>query len=289
MCNANNHPIGCNCGWGGVWYGSSRDEATWLFEKTLPERSLGTQRTSRTVVSIDGKPNSKCPVCGDSVFFYESPYGGRVFFDDLGPPWPKHPCTDNRPYREFTAGDSWIRSGWRFLREVSIDASDNRQYVLAGKDNSRRYQFRFLSSELALAELVSIRPITSGVFELSMVEFIKESNEWIEWRGHAYTSIKENSLPLSKITLNSLPTSIRDVVKNSSNSPKVKQQKKIVFSTSLFQSPDGQFFIRCYDCATDILYANFVLHTRRIHGYVPIGNPTKIIGRLLLSGGSSKK
>jgi hypothetical protein len=40
-------------------------------------------------------PNAHCPVCGASVYFYQSPYGGRVFFDELGPPWPKHPCTDN--------------------------------------------------------------------------------------------------------------------------------------------------------------------------------------------------
>jgi hypothetical protein len=39
-------------------------------------------------------PNATCPVCGERVFYYESPYGGRVFFDELGPPWPKHPCTD---------------------------------------------------------------------------------------------------------------------------------------------------------------------------------------------------
>ena len=29
------------------------------------------------------------------MFYYQSRYGGRVFFDDLGWPWPKHPCTDN--------------------------------------------------------------------------------------------------------------------------------------------------------------------------------------------------
>ncbi len=40
-------------------------------------------------------PNARCPVCAASVFFYQSPYGGRVFFDELRPPWPKHPCTDN--------------------------------------------------------------------------------------------------------------------------------------------------------------------------------------------------
>ncbi len=40
-------------------------------------------------------PIAKCPVCGDAVYFYANEHGSRVFFDDLGPPWPKHPCTDN--------------------------------------------------------------------------------------------------------------------------------------------------------------------------------------------------
>ncbi|MCZ7422956.1 hypothetical protein O7605_25975 [Verrucosispora sp. WMMA2121] len=29
------------------------------------------------------------------VYFYANQHGSRVFFDQLGPPWPKHPCTDN--------------------------------------------------------------------------------------------------------------------------------------------------------------------------------------------------
>jgi hypothetical protein len=45
-------------------------------------------------------PNARCPVCGAQVYFYQSPYGGRVFFDELGPPWPKHPCTDNPVVRQ---------------------------------------------------------------------------------------------------------------------------------------------------------------------------------------------
>src|SRR6266705_4741986 len=40
-------------------------------------------------------PNTHCPVCGAEVYFYQSPSGGRVFFDELGPPWPKHPCTSS--------------------------------------------------------------------------------------------------------------------------------------------------------------------------------------------------
>ena len=44
-------------------------------------------------------PNAQCPVCGARVFFYQNSYGSRVYFDDLGVPWPKHPCTDNSKYQ----------------------------------------------------------------------------------------------------------------------------------------------------------------------------------------------
>jgi hypothetical protein len=37
------------------------------------------------------------------VFFYRSPHNGRVFFDDVGWPWPKHPCTD-----KYAGSDSGI-------------------------------------------------------------------------------------------------------------------------------------------------------------------------------------
>jgi len=40
-------------------------------------------------------PNAHCPVCNKPVFFYQSAHGGRVFFDNVGWPWPKHGCTDN--------------------------------------------------------------------------------------------------------------------------------------------------------------------------------------------------
>lgn len=41
-------------------------------------------------------PNATCPVCGASVFYYQNSHGSRVFFDDLGPLWPKHRCTDRQ-------------------------------------------------------------------------------------------------------------------------------------------------------------------------------------------------
>ena len=39
-------------------------------------------------------PNAHCPVCGKQVYFFGCPNGGRVFFDDVGWPWPKHGCTN---------------------------------------------------------------------------------------------------------------------------------------------------------------------------------------------------
>lgn len=36
---------------------------------------------------------ARCPECGESVFFLRH-NGGSVWLDDLGWPWPKHPCFD---------------------------------------------------------------------------------------------------------------------------------------------------------------------------------------------------
>ncbi|MBB4956580.1 hypothetical protein FHR38_000313 [Micromonospora polyrhachis] len=37
-------------------------------------------------------PNARCPICGAATYFYANERGSKVYFDELGPPWPKHPC-----------------------------------------------------------------------------------------------------------------------------------------------------------------------------------------------------
>lgn len=97
MCNAWNHPPDCNCGWGGEGHfggfggyggGGGYSSIRSTFSGEVFEFPFVTYPSYVN-------PNARCPVCGAGVYFYQSPYGGRVFFDDLGPPWPKHPCTDN--------------------------------------------------------------------------------------------------------------------------------------------------------------------------------------------------
>lgn len=94
MCNAWNHPPGCTCGFGGQGSGS------------VDRFSSGSQQSAEPMFSWEPPilqavesytiPNARCPVCSKLVFYYQSPYGGRVFFDEPGPPWPKHPCTDSK-------------------------------------------------------------------------------------------------------------------------------------------------------------------------------------------------
>jgi hypothetical protein len=88
MCNAWNHSYSCRCGWGGKGHlgrGTKWDASNKVNSFTL--------KTYRELLISFTNPNAHCPVCQASVFYYQSPFGGRVFFDALGPPWPKHPCT----------------------------------------------------------------------------------------------------------------------------------------------------------------------------------------------------
>lgn len=83
-------------------------------------------------------PNAKCPVCGASVFFYQSEDGGRVFFDDVGWPWPKHPCTDRAAvqhskmiYAPSSASSSrtdWTKN-YTFFRLTSLHHDSGRLHL----------------------------------------------------------------------------------------------------------------------------------------------------------------
>jgi hypothetical protein len=108
MCNAYNHSSYCRCGWGGEGHVGKRTAGT-------PAIQNDYFRKNRYDSYVN--PNARCPVCGAAVYFYKSE-NGRVFFDDLGPPWLKHPCTDvnyNRAERIYYVGTTqrkWEKDGW---------------------------------------------------------------------------------------------------------------------------------------------------------------------------------
>ncbi len=91
-----NHYSNCTCGWC-VNYGRSR-VALADYEYNFRQRDarlLLKRSGANSVAGCYVNPNARCPRCGVPVFFYANAAGSRVYFDDLGPPWPKHPCTDN--------------------------------------------------------------------------------------------------------------------------------------------------------------------------------------------------
>ena len=103
--------------------------------------SAGWTKDSRGTVESYVNPNAHCPVCGATVYFYRSPYNGRVFFDDLGWPWPKHRCTDNfceprRAPRDSVSQDvsrpepAWRLEGWHPLVSSKVHAGGGRTLVI---------------------------------------------------------------------------------------------------------------------------------------------------------------
>lgn len=69
-------------------------------------------------------PNARCPVCGAPVYYYQNQFGSRVFFDDIGKPWPKHPCTDNSRFTRTTGARSSIEEpSARSIKEAEAIAS----------------------------------------------------------------------------------------------------------------------------------------------------------------------
>lgn len=124
-------------------------------------------------------PNAICPRCGASVFFYRSPHGGAVFFDEIGPPWPKHPCTiseshSNTLQRTSAASHnsntynrySWQKEGWHPAFKSDISKHSPGILLLKGKTNSSSFAYFFRPSNSSLFDsseqpLIQVRQIDS--------------------------------------------------------------------------------------------------------------------------------
>ena len=84
------------------------------------KRARATIGTTSRYVS----PNADCPICGAEVFFHQNEFGSRVYFDELGPPWPKHPCTDQggETSRENAARGSAARESPHLRDSVEVES-----------------------------------------------------------------------------------------------------------------------------------------------------------------------
>jgi hypothetical protein len=120
-CNAYNHRPGCDCGWGGIFHGLG----------LISDRFYWSRLESYTT------PNARCPHCSVPVFFYRSPEGGSVYFESLGPPWPKHPCMDgqneirNRAIgTSSTSVSTWEKEGWHPMNLEAIGSHKSSDLII---------------------------------------------------------------------------------------------------------------------------------------------------------------
>jgi hypothetical protein len=181
MCNAYNHAFDCPCGFGGdTGGGGGRAQFYRIYTEPL---SSGWAKDSSGTIESYVNPNAHCPVCGEAVYFYRSPYNGRVFFDELGWPWPKHPCTDNSAQpRRATRGSvlgsaprvepAWRAEGWSPLLSVKVYSAQHGRSRLTGD-----LQDEFLELYLPTDEkidrsspvFIRVRPDKPYIFEVSFL------------------------------------------------------------------------------------------------------------------------
>lgn len=188
-----NHYSDCTCGWCLKLGGARRAKVLYWG---------GLRAPSFTSYASFTTPNATCPVCGASVFFYQSPYGGRVFFDELGPPWQKHGCTDNAALmvRQLLNGPPhstpvWRKEGWEAIR-IKSSRLDGNWHLIPVENVITRLHFDALTDaplKLQGETCAFMKPWDSnGWSKISFVELDRDAQEVVipvyEKRRHFQTS-----------------------------------------------------------------------------------------------------
>jgi len=219
MCNAWNHPPDCTCGWGGEGNGGgggysfagvkNRYHFSGLQAANgrIWSKGSGCSFESYTV------PNAKCPVCDAPVFFYQSPHGGRVFFDELGPPWSKHPCTDNpaavsivTPVFVFPSEEAWpadkplghslsslFADGWRPLVVSKYWHKDGLLFFSGCTDDVVKHDFGLKSSEgIDFESPIFCRKMEDSRYDISWVKSLDGYNYFEPRFSVAFSNVHED-------------------------------------------------------------------------------------------------
>lgn len=154
-------------------------------------------------------PNTLCPVCGQEVFYYQSTNGSRVFFDALGPPWPKHPCTDNPSFASSVAINiekptpqadtnrktyDWQKTGWEPFYVIEIKEVKNNYYVSIYGEFKREKITIYVRNDGKFPEqpLIHLRKKDNKSYDLSTISGL------LERKYIAYTSLLVAYRPHSK-------------------------------------------------------------------------------------------
>lgn len=198
------------CGWcdhaGRNGYSSEITER--FFDQWSARRFLDSQGVTRSFTACFVQPNATCHVCQAKVYFYSNKYGSRVFFDELGWPWPKHSCTDRRtiksraPAIEFVA--PVVRA--RGSRTEIVDATRKATFSPL-KEFVRSYGRRppallkvvavVRKGFLNFLEVVAISPEADGrlFIEFTSAKITPEINEFVSFQDGRVSVLDSSSEP----------------------------------------------------------------------------------------------
>jgi hypothetical protein len=206
-CNGHNNPPSCNCGWGGMWHGSQPVPVNriWADGKTrlnadgsLAEASSIHRHVVRRKPESITIPNARCPVCCASVFFYQNEYGSRVFFDDLGYGWPKHPCTDDSRYDSPISGKIFAPASPREHRLSGV-AIGWGPFLIYEKREFHIVVADFLSDEYLRLELKS--DILSNVFPVVFIKIISDGRLTLSYYHSGVRSEIKRDVTFAKVNI----------------------------------------------------------------------------------------
>lgn len=76
-------------GFGGGYVGVN----SW-YKTFLRQAGVAHGKVVRSRSSVSRAGPTTCPVCGRFVYFVRTANGGSIWVEELGKPWPKHPCMD---------------------------------------------------------------------------------------------------------------------------------------------------------------------------------------------------
>lgn len=218
MCNAFNHHLNCDCGWG-----KGNNNNSQFKIKRRANDYLASKIKERSTY------NSTCPVCGKGVFFYRSDFGGSVFFDSLGHPWPKHPCIyidkTNKSKEDYSDIDV-LDIGRKFFNntyEIIIDFSGKRKKL-------------YFKCDLEInIEIASAKKINESTYRISILSFEKNTRKWINIITDAVSDVKDASYIIKTTPINTERDSYKDIQKKPEYETYVYIIRRIAEKTYPFQ------------------------------------------------------
>jgi hypothetical protein len=262
MCNAWNHPADCTCGFGGEGHlgGPLSGFSGGIFGGAkIP--SILSGLTSFTI------PNARCPVCLAPCFYYRNAFGSSVFFDELGPPWPKHPCTDSSVDNDAlesaplklelgvqrpTKQETWKGRGWVFyiVGPVVRFSSTHKRLNLVPADDGQPFSLIIQShvAEISTGEVVFVKKKTHrkkrGVYLFSFLVDGSPNTIEIRARKDIYDKLRPIKKPIPRKNVSTSLQSgrcIESVVKSSSANRNARNTDYQFELTQRFISWEHQF------------------------------------------------